>query len=76
VFLFFQLGSYILPFVVMGTFLMLDAIFIYFTLPPLGNEPGQLRPEGKFLLLLVLIWRMTILQNQNKSTVKSRSSGL
>jgi hypothetical protein len=44
-----QLGGYILPFAVMGTFLMLDAVFIYFTLPPLGNEPGQLRPEGKFL---------------------------
>jgi hypothetical protein len=48
--LFPQLGGYILPFAVMGTFLMLDAIFIYFTLPPLGNEPGRLRPEGKFLL--------------------------
>jgi hypothetical protein len=32
----------------MGTFLMLVAVFIYFILPPLGNEPGQLRPEGKF----------------------------
>jgi len=46
---FVQLGGYILPFAVMGTFLMLDAIFIYFILPPLRNEPGQLRPEGKFL---------------------------
>lgn len=46
---FVQLGGYILPFAVMGTFLMLDAIVIYFILPPLRNEPGQLRPEGKFL---------------------------
>jgi hypothetical protein len=48
--LFPQLGGYILPFAVMGSFLMLDAIFIYFTLPPLGNEQGRLQPEGKFLL--------------------------
>ncbi|KDR14079.1 MFS-type transporter SLC18B1-like [Zootermopsis nevadensis] len=47
----FSLGGYILPFVVMGTFLMLVAIFIYFTLPPLGNEPGQLRPEVKLLAM-------------------------
>jgi uncharacterized BrkB/YihY/UPF0761 family membrane protein len=47
--LFVQIGGYILPFAVMGTFLMLVAILIYFILPPLGNERGQLRPEGKFL---------------------------
>ncbi|GFG40306.1 hypothetical protein Cfor_06387 [Coptotermes formosanus] len=47
----FSLGGYILPFAVMGTFLMLDAVFIYFTLPPLGNEPGQLRPEVKLLAM-------------------------
>lgn len=47
----FSLGGYILPFVSMGTFLMLDAIFIYFILPPLGNEPGQLRPEVKLLAM-------------------------
>jgi len=44
-----QLGGYILPFAAMGTFLMLDAIIIYIILPPLRDETGQLRPEGKFL---------------------------
>jgi hypothetical protein len=46
---FVQLGGYILPFAAMGTFLMLDAIIIYIILPPLRDETGQLRPEGKFL---------------------------
>jgi len=47
----FSLGGYILPFAAMGTFLMLDAVFIYFILPPLRNEPGQLRPEVKLMAM-------------------------
>ncbi|KAJ4447888.1 hypothetical protein ANN_09897 [Periplaneta americana] len=44
----FSLGGYILPFVIMGAFLMVDAVIIYFILPPIDKERNNGHSEVKF----------------------------
>lgn len=41
----YTLGGYILPFVVMGSVLLLDGIFVYFILP--SYKKDKPKPKGK-----------------------------
>ncbi|XP_067014314.2 MFS-type transporter SLC18B1 [Anabrus simplex] len=50
--LLFTAGGFILPFMVMGSVLMLDSVFIYFALPTLNDGSNRLRARGQLMQIL------------------------